>query len=339
MGLPVTIRILTLRNIGVLHLEPTDVCQAACALCARETDTTFKKDRQHHLSMGQLLKVFDKGKIRVLDKMFMCGNYGDPAAGKYTLDIYKQFRQINSNIVLGMNTNGGIQNTVWWYELARIMNQPRDYVVFSIDGLEDTNHLYRISTDFDKIMQNAQAFITAGGVAKWHMLVFAHNEHQIEEARTMSKQMGFVDFSIKHTSRFKQDYLQVIDDAGRPTHRIKPTQTSLDMIPLAEAAQKEVKPHIVCKAQKFKQLYVSACGNVSPCCWLDMEWIPPMQESRIDYMEKISEFPNLHRKTLKEIFDGGFFSKVEAQWGTVGLKECTKQCGSFDKLGAQFVEN
>jgi hypothetical protein len=95
----------------------------------------------------------------------------------------------------------------------------------------------------------------------------------------------------------------------------------------------------VCKAQKYKQLYVSACGNVSPCCWLDMEWIPPMQESRVDYMEKISKFPNLHRETLKEIFDGGFFSKIEAQWGTVGLKECTKQCGSFDKLGAQFVEN
>jgi sulfatase maturation enzyme AslB (radical SAM superfamily) len=234
-----------------------------------------------------------------------------------------------------MHTNGSARDPEWWQRLAQLKVK----VTFGIDGLADTHHLYRISTDFNKIIENAQAFISAGGVAKWHMLVFAHNEHQIEEARTMSKQMGFVDFSIKHTSRFKQDYLQVIDDMGRPTHRIQPTQTSLDMIPLAEAAQKEVKPHIVCKAQKYKQLYVSACGNVSPCCWLDMEWIPPMQESRIDYMEKISEFPNLHRKTLKEIFDGGFFSKIEAQWSTVGLKECTKQCGSFDKLGVQFVEN
>jgi sulfatase maturation enzyme AslB (radical SAM superfamily) len=265
----------------------------------------------------------------------MCGNLGDPIISKDTLEIYQYLREANPNIRLAMHTNGSARDPEWWQRLAQLKVK----VTFGIDGLADTHHLYRISTDFNKIIENARAFITAGGVAKWHMLVFAHNEHQIEEARTMSKQMGFADFSIKYTSRFKQDYLQVIDDAGRPTHRIKPTQTSLDMIPLAEAAQKEVKPHIVCKAQKFKQLYVSACGNVSPCCWLDMEWIPPMQESRIDYMEKISEFPNLHRKTLKEIFDGGFFSKIEAQWGTVGLKECTKQCGSFDKLGVQFVEN
>jgi MoaA/NifB/PqqE/SkfB family radical SAM enzyme len=287
------------------------------------------------ITLGVFKQWFEPDFIKQLESLFMCGNLGDPIISKDTLEIYQYLRELNPNIRLAMHTNGSARDTEWWKRLAQLKVK----VTFGIDGLADTHHLYRISTDFNKIIENAQAFISTGGVAKWHMLVFAHNEHQIEEARTMSKQMGFVDFSIKHTSRFKQDYLQVIDDAGRPTHRIKPTQTSLDMIPLAEAAQKEVKPHIVCKAQKFKQLYVSACGNVSPCCWLDMEWIPPMQESRIDYMEKILEFPNLHRKTLKEIFDGGFFSKIEAQWGTVGLKECTKQCGSFDKLGVQFVEN
>lgn len=325
------------QDIKDIHLEITSKCQARCPMCPRRIsggplNPFIKLDE---ITLDVFKKWFELDFIKQLDSLFMCGNLGDPIISKDTLEIYQYLREANPNIRLAMHTNGSARDPEWWQRLAQLKVK----VTFGIDGLADTHHLYRISTDFNKIIENARAFITAGGVAKWHMLVFAHNEHQIEEARTMSKQMGFADFSIKHTSRFKQDYLQVIDDAGRPTHRIKPTQTSLDMIPLAEAAQKEVKPHIVCKAQKFKQLYVSACGNVSPCCWLDMEWIPPMQESRIDYMEKISEFPNLHRETLKEIFDGGFFSKVEAQWGTVGLKECTKQCGSFDKLGAQFVEN
>lgn len=325
------------QDIKDIHLEITSKCQARCPMCPRRIsggplNPFIKLDE---ITLDVFKKWFELDFIKQLDSLFMCGNLGDPIISKDTLEIYQYLREVNPNIRLAMHTNGSARDPEWWQRLAQLKVK----VTFGIDGLADTHHLYRISTDFNKIIENARAFITAGGVAKWHMLVFAHNEHQIEEARTMSKQMGFVDFSIKHTSRFKQDYLQVIDDAGRPTHRIKPTQTSLDMIPLAEAAQKEVKPHIVCKAQKFKQLYVSACGNVSPCCWLDMEWIPPMQESRIDYMEKISEFPNLHRKTLKEIFDGGFFSKIEAQWGTVGLKECTKQCGSFDKLGVQFVEN
>jgi MoaA/NifB/PqqE/SkfB family radical SAM enzyme len=325
------------QDIKDIHLEITSKCQAKCPMCPRRIsggplNPFIKLDE---ITLDVFKKWFELDFIKQLDSLFMCGNLGDPIISKDTLEIYQYLREANPNIRLAMHTNGSARDPEWWQRLAQLKVK----VTFGIDGLADTHHLYRISTDFNKIIENARAFITAGGVAKWHMLVFAHNEHQIEEARTMSKQMGFADFSIKYTSRFKQDYLQVIDDAGRPTHRIKPTQTSLDMIPLAEAAQKEVKPHIVCKAQKFKQLYVSACGNVSPCCWLDMEWIPPMQESRIDYMEKISEFPNLHRKTLKEIFDSGFFSKIEAQWGTVGLKECTKQCGSFDKLGVQFVEN
>lgn len=325
------------QDIKDIHLEITSKCQARCPMCPRRIsggplNPFIKLDE---ITLDVFKQWFELDFIKQLDSLFMCGNLGDPIISKDTLEIYQYLREANPNIRLAMHTNGSARDPEWWQRLAQLKVK----VTFGIDGLSDTHHLYRISTDFNKIIENARAFITAGGVAKWHMLVFAHNEHQIEAARAMSKQIGFVDFSIKHTSRFKQDYLQVIDDAGRPTHRIKPTQTSLDMIPLAEAAQKEVKPHIVCKAQKYKQLYVSACGNVSPCCWLDMEWIPPMQESRVDYMEKISEFPNLHRKTLKEIFDGGFFSKIEAQWGTVGLKECTKQCGSFDKLGVQFVEN
>jgi len=34
--------------------------------------------------------------LRNLDKMVMCGNYGDPAAGKHTLGILSYFRGLNS---------------------------------------------------------------------------------------------------------------------------------------------------------------------------------------------------------------------------------------------------
>ena len=70
------------RDIKVLHIEPTDVCQAACALCAREIDPAFDKTIKHHLSVDQIKEKFSEDFIRGLDKMFMCGNYGDPAAGK-----------------------------------------------------------------------------------------------------------------------------------------------------------------------------------------------------------------------------------------------------------------
>jgi hypothetical protein len=216
-------------------------------LCARETDTNFRKDRQHHLSVSQILKVFDKEKIKQLDKMFMCGNYGDPAAGKYTLDIYREFRKLNSNMVLGMNTNGGIQSTIWWHELGTIFNQPQDYVVFSIDGLESTNHVYRKNIAWSKVMQNAQAFIAAGGSAHWDMLVYRHNQHQVDECEQLARDMGFTWFRAKVSRRGFTDRLE--QPIGWQLPHVK---------------GKEVN----CHALNEQSVYIDAQGRESPCCWL-----------------------------------------------------------------------
>jgi hypothetical protein len=238
---------LILRDIKVLHLEPTDVCQAACALCAREIDTDFRKDQQHHLTVNQILKVFDQGKIKQLDKMFMCGNYGDPAAGKHTLNIYQEFRKLNSNIVLGMNTNGALQNTLWWHELARIFNQSQDFVVFSIDGLEDTNSVYRRNVTWSKLMQNAQAFIEAGGSAHWDMLVYRHNQHQVDECEQLAQSLGFKWFRAKVSKRGFTDSLE---------------QPIGWQLPNVQATK------VRCHALNEQSVYIDAQGNLGPCCWL-----------------------------------------------------------------------
>lgn len=238
---------LILRDIKVLHLESTDVCQAACPLCARETDKNFRKDRQHHLSMNQILKVFDKEKIKQLDKMFMCGNYGDPAAAKYTLDIFCEFRQINPDIVLGMNTNGAIQTTFWWYELAKILNQPRDYVVFSIDGSEHTNATYRRNVNWNKLMSNARSFIDAGGSAHWDMLIYRHNQHEVDDCEQLARDMGFKWFRAKVSKRELTESLQ---------------------FPIGWQPIKKQSTSISCHALTEKSVYIDSQGNLGPCCWL-----------------------------------------------------------------------
>lgn len=242
----VTTRILILRDIKVLHIEPTDVCQAACPLCARETDPKFCKDQKHHLTIGHIQQHFNDNRIKSLDKVFMCGNYGDPAAGSHTSDIYKWFRQINPTITLGMNTNGAIQNTFWWNKIGRLFNQPRDYVVFSIDGLEDTNAVYRKGVAWPKLMQNAQAFIEAGGSAHWDMLIYQHNEHQVDECEQLARNMGFKWFRAKVSKRPLTDRLEWPRNYQAQTF---------------DGA-------IQCHAQQEKSAYIDAQGNLSPCCWI-----------------------------------------------------------------------
>lgn len=284
------------------------------------------------ITLEQFKEWFPVDFIKQLSRLFMCGNLGDAIVAKDTLEIFKYLRSINKDMSLALNTNGSARSVEWWRELASL----DVLVVFGIDGLKDTHHLYRINTDFEKIIENAKAFIEAGGKARWDMLVFKHNQHQVEECKQLSKDLGFDEFYIKHTSRFKDGKLNVINDQGKTIHILYPTDRSHDMIEKVEKAKQEQLPKITCKAKAVSEIYVSATGIVSPCCWLDVEWMQPTSTSRIDYMDKIGEFPNLNTKSLKEIFDSNYFTKIESCWTTTGLKECSKQCGSFDKQREQY---
>lgn len=236
-----------MRRIKVLHLESTDVCQLACPLCARETDAEFNKRIQHHLTISHIQQHFSDHTIKKLNKVFMCGNYGDPAAGKNTLDIYRWFRNLNPNITLGMNTNGSLQTTFYWHEIGKMFSQANDYVVFSIDGLEDTNPVYRVNSNWAKLMSNVEAFVAAGGSAHWDMLVYKHNQHQVDACEQLARNLGFTWFRAKVSKRPLTQRLEA------PIGWIKPTVT-----------QGKIK----CHALQEKSAYIDAQGRLSPCCWL-----------------------------------------------------------------------
>ena len=177
----------------------------------------------------------------------MCGNYGDPAAGYYTMDIYNYFRQVNPEITLGMNTNGAIQSTFFWHSLGTLFNKPNDYCVFSIDGLEDTNSVYRRNVDWKKLMSNAEAFISAGGPAQWDMLVYKHNQHQVDACEQLARDMGFKWFRAKVSKRGFTNNLEFPNGWQESVIKEGP---------------------IKCHVLKEKNMYIDARGNVSPCCWL-----------------------------------------------------------------------
>lgn len=191
------------KDIKTVHLEITERCNASCPMCARNInggeDNPYLKDNE--LTLTDCKKIFKPEFIQQLNRMYMCGNFGDPVAASDTLEVFEYFRSNNSKMNLTMYTNGSAKRPEWWRRLADILGK-NAYVVFSIDGLEDTNHLYRQNTVWSKIMENAQAFIDAGGRARWDYIVFAHNEHQVEEAESLSKRMGFERFQYKKSARF-----------------------------------------------------------------------------------------------------------------------------------------
>lgn len=190
-------------EIQAVHLEITDTCNAACPMCARNINGGEDNPQlpKTELSLEDCKKIFKPEFIAQLKRMYMCGNYGDPISAKDTLEVFQYFRENNSSMNLSMYTNGSAKKPEWWAKLARVLGK-NSHVVFSLDGLEDTNHLYRQNTIWSKIMENTQAFIDAGGRARWDFIVFAHNEHQVEEAEQLSRRMGFEKFQFKKSARF-----------------------------------------------------------------------------------------------------------------------------------------
>lgn len=207
-------------ELKTVHLEITEACNASCPMCARNInggeDNPHLKDNE--LSLEDCKTIFKPEFIAQLDRLYMCGNFGDPVAAKDTLEVFEYFRQHNAKMNLTMYTNGSAKKPEWWASLAKVLGK-NAYVVFSIDGLEDTNHLYRQNTVWSKIVENARAFIDAGGRARWDYIVFAHNEHQVETAEQLSRVMGFEKFQFKKSARFFSNTSGVTKEVHQASNR------------------------------------------------------------------------------------------------------------------------
>ena len=354
-------------EIRAVHLEVTTKCNARCPMCLR-TICGGEVNPQLPLvevTLDEAKVIFPKDFIKQLHRFYMCGNYGDPMVAMDTLPIFRYLKSIHSDITLSMFTNGSGRSKEWWTELAQLT----DLVHFSIDGLEDTNHLYRRGTRFEKVIESAETFIQAGGKAIWDYIVFAHNEHQVEEARALSKKMGFSQFVIKKTGRFfsnqklSRKHQQVVQKPnGNVDYYLKePCNEQYKN----KALQKEtmlVKKYgslknyldytpIACKAVNEKSLYISAEGLVFPCCWIGNQlypWYYKPQSSEV--WKKLlglgaegKQVLDAKRHSLREVVENLFFQKtIPRSWEEKSLesgklKVCAKTCGSeFDLFKQQF---
>ena len=218
-------------EITTVHLEVTEKCNASCPQCARNINGGEVNPQLHdaELSLDDVKTILKPEFIKQLKRLYMCGNYGDPISARDTLEIFEYIRSHNAKMQLSFHTNASAKTPEWWSKLPLAMGKSH-YVVFSVDGLEDTNHLYRQGTVWKKIMENARAFIAAGGRARWDYIVFGHNEHQVEEARALAESMGFEKFNIKKSNRFFSNTKGVVKANHQAGNR-KGAETTLLSMP------------------------------------------------------------------------------------------------------------
>jgi len=295
--------LLDISKIQVIHVEASSYCNARCPQCPRNFCGWNEPVgvEQLHISFNKLSNIV-KQIPQLVDANFS-GNYGDPMMNPHIANLTKLFKSSS------ITTNGSPGRIETYQQLAHLGVD----ITFSIDGLADTNHIYRQDVVWDKVIKRAKAFIDAGGVAHWKFIIFKHNMHQVKQADDYSKRLGFASFTVVN---YERNQGPILDNTGKEIGWLEPHNRTVESYAYNLEHELEIlrNPYdlqndnsdaiIDCETKKQQTFYVNVSGEVLPCCYHGVrQHIHPKGE------------------TLQEQLDS--FRWLEQTWGK---KDCNETC-------------
>lgn len=330
-------------QITKIEVELTNRCNAQCPSCSR-TDFDGKALRSlplNDISLATFKKILPNKWLRGRE-IKLCGVFGDPMVANDILPIIEYIMENDAHLTI--NTNGGMRDVRFWQTLGHLLAKysNKHQLIFSIDGLADTNHIYRRNVSWPKLLENAKAFIGAGGCAHWDFLVFSHNEHQVEEVRHLSHELGFRKFTLKKTTRSSELKKPTVVESAldiapsrreefrNPALLQKRNATAMKFMNFfSHKREKEIECFSRGESSFIKQpdtsVYISANLRVWPCCWFADAEFPQKREIRDLFKKFGPEFNNLAHHSLEEVLDSPWYnSALVGSW--YSPKTCSPIC-------------
>lgn len=348
---------INLEDIRRVHVELTTRCNARCPMCPRNyrgmdfnsgypvTELTlenfkhiFKPEFLAQLRIPPMPADGFKHVLYEFRGVTFNGNLGDFGLARDGLEIVKYL--VENQVRVLITTNGSMRTSEWWSQLA----MPGVEIGFALDGLADTHSMYRQDTNWHRVLENARAFIDAGGRAIWRFIPFDHNRHQEQQCQQLAKEYGFVKFENIYDGR---DSGPVFSRTGKFSHQIghdtRPDHIIPDIQPLLEnhitwydsktvQEPKDVaNVEINCIHKRNREIYVAADGSVYPCCFLGF-YPGQMNHPGNQELADIVHENNALKYSLDHCVK--WFNKIEESWTRPSiaqgrLYQCVKTCGKI----------
>lgn len=333
---------MNLDNITKIELEITSDCNAVCVSCARTQN--IENIQIKHLTLDDIKQWFPDENYITGKTFYFCGVIGEPAFNPEMLTMIEYLVQNGGNCAV--STNGGVQPVSWWEKLGKISNDTHKLNVnFCVDGHRETNHIYRVNTNFDVIQRNMEAYTRFKGKGTWRYNVFQHNENEIDIARQHAQRLG-LDFYTRYALRNSLEDWKKRRDQVIEKHKTKQKQdiqiqpvvpkelekTFKDIVAVQQLStvSQEIINSIKCKVYHHNEIFIAADKTVWPC--------PFLYDSTIfrkdSVMEKLSNFKegwnSIQNNTINEVLQHHWFTELlRESWNPehpLHLKRCIKSC-------------
>ena len=303
----------SLDTLSHIDFELSSHCNSKCPQCPRyDMFGNVHKDLNiTHLDLN-IIKKLPIEKMKNLKSVSFCGNFGDPLMNPELDKIIEFFH----NKKISICTNASLRNKKWWYELGKNKNI---IVTFCIDGIGKEHELYRRNTSYEKIIENAKSFIQSGGIAVRQFIVFQHNEHQINEAKELSKQLGFKEIKFIYSDRFDTNNTWKVYDNNEYLYDLKKSTKQITLredlgAPEGEKHWKELnknKGQISCMWSERKKIYIHSDGTVYPCCMLgSVSAGKNIEKLMLKKIIKDYKKVDLHHNEFEQIITSDVFQKT-----------------------------
>jgi len=230
------------------HLELTRRCPLACPACIRTMFKEMVVDPKQDINFDHLKKFFPVSVLPQIKYICLQGNLGDPV-------YHPQFHDISEHFFAAQDVNvitNGMQSYQFWERVLETWPS-KSRITLSIDGLRDTNHLYRVNSNWEKIQGLFDLIAKKKHKCKieWKYIVFEHNHHQVDEAQEIANSIGIDIFRIQRTRKLPDDSI------------IKEYTNDKWFKNLNTNYEDSLSPF--CKTGDMH--YIDAFGNYYPCCW------------------------------------------------------------------------
>ena len=308
------------QRVRSFNIEITNKCTLACPECERTGNAWVKKNLAE-LPVELVQKLFPVSERERLAgiKVNLCGTFGDCIYHSRFHDIVRHLKEVG--FALNVETNGSYRRPEWWGRACDLLRE-EDQITFSVDGLQDTNHIYRINSRWEDI-HSAMKVCAPRVRVLWKFIVFRHNEHQLEEARRLAKELGVLEILFKKSARFRavdplapraEDFIGTVARNRQRLRALVQQDASLEDLD----RQVSIRP----KCVFGRSLAISATGRFFPCT--------SCEGSEADsWFQHNPERFSLKDRPLEQILNDPQWSELQKLWerASQAPKVCLRTCG------------